>query len=78
MTESVIDLFGETPVTWPEIYAWLEAVPGIHRDSPRAPHYIRAYDVAGKVARAKREGWYSAAISRDPSHANWWTRFRWN
>lgn len=77
MYQPATDLFGEVPVTWPEVYAWLEAVPGIHRDSPRAAHYIKGYDVPGKVAQAKREGWFEAMINRPPPPPHWWKRFRW-
>ena len=58
MHQPVRDLFGEVPVTWPEINAWLEAVPGIPRDSWRAAPYIRGYNVAGKVAATKLAGTY--------------------
>lgn len=50
-----LDLFGEVPVTWPEVWDWLEAVPRIPRDSPRAAHYVEAYGVVGKI-QAKKLG----------------------
>lgn len=78
MQEAVLDLFGQVRVTWPEVVAWCEIVAGIPSDSPRLAHYIRGYDVPGKIARAKLEGWYDAAISRPPPAPHWWARFRWH
>lgn len=72
-----LDLFGQVRVTWPEVYAWCEAVAGIPADSPRLAHYIRGYDVPAKVARAKLEGTYDAAVNRPPPPPLWWARFRW-
>lgn len=54
------DLFGEIPVTWPEVWAWLEAVPGIARDSWRAAYYIEWWDVPAKIRAAKRAGTFEA------------------
>lgn len=78
MTEGT-DLFGEVVVTWPDVYAWIEAVAGIPRDSPRAEHYIRGWNVPEKIARAKREGWFERAIAHPftPSGSSWWARFTW-
>ena len=56
MIRAMRDLFGEVPVTWPEVFAWCEAVAGIPADSPRLALYVRTYDVCGKVARAKLAG----------------------
>lgn len=49
-----VDLFGEVPVSWEEVYTWTETVAGISRHSWRAAWYIRHWDVPGKVAREKR------------------------
>lgn len=47
------DLFDQVAVSWPEVYAWCEQVAGIGADSPRLAWYVQAYDVVGKIARAK-------------------------
>ncbi len=57
------DLFGEVPVTWPEIWDWIEAVPKINRHSWRAPYYAEHWHVADKVRNAKINGTYHATIS---------------
>ena len=63
------DLFGEIAVTWPEVWAWLEAVPGIARDSWRAPYYLTCWNVAEKIRAAKLAGTFEAitAAARAPS-----------
>jgi len=80
MQASVYDLFGEVPVYRHDIDAWLLAVPRISPDSPRAPAYIRSYDVVGKIQRFKVAGTFEATVqrvnlSRRASH--WWERFSW-
>jgi hypothetical protein len=50
------DLFGEVPVQLDELLAWMLAVPGIPPSSPRFVHYVRGYDVIGKIQRAKVAG----------------------
>jgi len=50
------DLFGEVPVTWPEVWDWIEQVAGIPRDSWRARWYCRCWDVPDKIRAAKRRG----------------------
>lgn len=47
------DLFGEIPVTWPEIWEWIETVASISRDSWRAAYYIEHWNVADKIRREK-------------------------
>lgn len=49
-----VDLFGQVPVTWPEIYAWCREVAGLEPDNPRTLAYIRQWNVPAKVADAKR------------------------
>jgi anaerobic glycerol-3-phosphate dehydrogenase len=58
----VVDLFGEIPVTWPEVWDWLEAVAGIERTSWRAPYYIEHWNVPAKIRAAKAAGTYYAII----------------
>ena len=77
MTEG-LDLFGEVRVTWPEVEAWVEAVAGIPADSPRAIHYIRSWNVADKVARAKLAGTFDATVAKPPPLPPRWAAFRWH
>lgn len=72
------DLFGQVVVTWPEVFAWCEAVAGIPADSPRLAHYIRGYNVPAKVARAKLDGTFQAVLDRPAPSPFWWHRFRWH
>ncbi len=73
-----LDLFGEVVITVPDVRAWLAAVPRIDPDSPRAEHYVRGWDVVGKIARAKREGWFDQVTApREPPPGHWWLRFHW-
>lgn len=53
MHQPALDLFGEVPITVSELRAWLTQVAGLDPDSPRAAHYLRAYDVPRKIARIK-------------------------
>jgi hypothetical protein len=46
-------LFDAPPVSWDEIYDWVENVTGIPRDHWRATWYAEQWNVADKVARAK-------------------------
>jgi hypothetical protein len=56
------DLFGEIPVTLADVLAWMLAVPGIPPSSPRFGHYVRGYDVIGKIRAAKAAGTFERAI----------------
>lgn len=58
MREQITDLFGEIPVTVPEVRAWLEAVPQIDPDGPRAAEYVRLWNVPDKIRAAKAAGWW--------------------
>lgn len=53
--QTCIPEIGEA-VSADDIRTWLEIVPRIDPDGPRAAAYVRCYDVPGKIARAKREG----------------------
>jgi hypothetical protein len=57
------DLFGEIPVTWPEIWDWLEAIPKIPRDSWRPVYYIEYWNVPEKIRAAKLNGTYHQIIN---------------
>lgn len=48
--------YGNAPVYQEDIDLWLRAVPRMHPDSPRAAHYVRSYNVVGKISRAKLDG----------------------
>lgn len=56
------DLFGEIPVTLAEVLQWMLAVPGIPPTSPRFGHYVRTYDVIGKIRAAKAAGTLDAQL----------------
>ena len=74
------DLFDDVIVTRQDIAAWLEAVPRIPIDSPRAAHYIKGYDVISKIKRAKLEGTFEATTRPrmiEPQSAAWWHRMCW-
>lgn len=66
MRQPARDLFGEVPVSWPEIYAWCEVVAGIPRDSPRVAAYVRQWCVAEKIAAAKLRGDLDEILSAPP------------
>lgn len=51
-----LDLFGEVPVTWDEVYLWCEKVPRISRDSWRLSWYLRGWNVPEKIRAAKLSG----------------------
>lgn len=59
------DLFGEIPVTWPELEAWCAAVAEIAASSPRFAWYVKNWNVAEKVRAAKLAGTFEA-ITRRP------------
>ena len=50
------DLFGEVPVTWPEVVDWVARVHGLTPDSPRWLGYVRTWRVPEKVRDAKLAG----------------------
>lgn len=73
-----VDLFGQVPVTVQDVESWLRAVPRIDPHSPRAAHYVRAYDVPAKIAAAKLAGTFeSITAPREPPPGHWWARFHW-
>lgn len=54
-----LDLFGEVPVTLPELEIWVAVI--APRISPRrVERYIHDYDVANKIRRWKIEGQFDA------------------
>lgn len=63
--QEVEDLFGDVPVTWPEVVDWVAHVAGITPDSPRFLPYVRAWRVPDKIAQSKIHGHWPPA---------WWPR----
>lgn len=63
MRPSLLDLFGEIPVTLDDVLAWMLAVPGIPPDSPRFARYVLTYDVPAKIRQAKASGDFERAIA---------------
>lgn len=46
------DLFGEIPVTWPEVWAWVAAI-GFDPHSWRGRYYAQHWNVAEKIRAEK-------------------------
>jgi hypothetical protein len=55
-------LFGDQAVTADDVRRWLLKVPRMDPDSPRAARYVIAYDVHGKIARAKAAGQFERIL----------------
>lgn len=53
---SLLDLFGEIPVTTDDVALWVDVVPAIPRSSWRREHYARSWDVAAKIRAWKSAG----------------------
>lgn len=47
------DLFGVIPVSWPEIWQWVEDTTGIPRSNWRAAYYAEHWNVAEKIRAEK-------------------------
>lgn len=60
-----LDLFGEVPVTWDEVYLWCQMVAGV--TGWRRDWYIQHWNVISKVAAAKKDGTYWQAVARPNS-----------
>lgn len=59
-----VDLFGDVPVTLPEIEAWRASLARLAGLSDfRAKWYLKNWDVAGKIRAAKLAG-FSDAVKR--------------
>jgi len=59
---SALDLFGEIPVTWPEVWSWVEAVAGLERTSWRARYYVEHWNVPAKIRAAKAAGTFDRIV----------------
>jgi hypothetical protein len=64
-----LTLFDAPAVTQEDINRWLVAVPGIDPASPRAAAYVRGYDVAGKIERAKAAGKFERILDGREAHS---------
>jgi hypothetical protein len=51
-----LDMFGEVPITRPDVYAWLLAVVDLDPESNRAGQYVQTYAVVDKIVAAKLDG----------------------
>ncbi len=71
------DLFGEIPVTVPEVEAWMLAVPRMDPHGQRGRHYIKWYDVVGKIRQAKADGRLDELLGSVAIPQHWWQRFSW-
>lgn len=62
-------MFGQIPVTRPDVYAWLLGVVNLDPANFRALEYFRGYNVASKIAVAKLDGTFDSATqsARDSS-----------
>jgi hypothetical protein len=59
----MLDLFGEVTVTYDDLDLWVSALaPGYASNPHRRAHYIRVWDVANKVRRAKLAGTFESTI----------------
>lgn len=59
----MLDLFGDVPVTVDDLHAWVRAIsPHFAATERSMAYYIRHWDVAGKVRRAKLAGTFDATI----------------
>lgn len=74
------DLFGDVIITQADIRLWLETVPRINPDGPRAAHYVKWWDVPQKVRQAKLDGSFEACTAVrmfESQSATWWARMCW-
>ncbi len=59
----MLDLFGQVVVTYEDLELWVSALaPGFAGNDHRMAYYIRHWDVAAKVRRAKLAGTFDATI----------------
>lgn len=50
------DLFGEIPVTWPEVESWVRAAIGMPPEHWRFAWYVKNWNVPDKIRAAKLAG----------------------
>jgi hypothetical protein len=59
----MLDLFGQVVVSYEDLDAWVSALaPGFAGNDYRRAYYIKHWNVADKVARAKLAGTFDATI----------------
>jgi hypothetical protein len=59
----MLDLFGDVAVTYDDLELWVSALaPGFANNEHRRAYYIKFWDVAEKVRRAKLAGTFDATI----------------
>lgn len=59
----MLDLFGEVPVTLDDQRAWVKAVAPAYGSSERSfAYYVRHWNVADKIRRAKLAGTFDTTI----------------
>lgn len=59
----MLDLFGDVIVTLDDLHLWVSAVaPGFASSAIRLDYYIRHWNVADKVRRAKLGGYFESTI----------------
>lgn len=59
----MLDLFGDVIITHDDLHAWVAAVaPAFAVNERSIKRYIRFWDVAGKVRRAKLAGTFDSTI----------------
>jgi hypothetical protein len=66
-----LDLFGEVPVTWDEVYLWVESVAGIPRDSWRFKWYFQGWNVPEKIRAAKLSGTFDESVAQSYTSPRW-------
>lgn len=59
-----VDLFDQVPVSEKELELWVAVVAPRWHGSRRMQFYIRDWDIAGKVACAKRNGTFDQVLQR--------------
>lgn len=67
MRPRTADLFGQVPVTRPDLYAWLFVVADMDPKSPRAAEYVRTFSIIEKIAQAKTDGSFDEVYERATS-----------
>jgi hypothetical protein len=55
-TPSLLDLFGEIPVTIDDVELWLDVIPAYPRTSWRRANYAASWNVPDKIRQAKASG----------------------
>lgn len=59
----MLDLFGQVVVSYDDLDRWVSALaPGFSTNDHRRAYYIKHWNVADKVARAKLAGTFDATI----------------